>query len=75
MLNMDFEKPQDVEFHQCQATREGDWIVFRCPKCNGYERRLNWRTGEMTSRNVNVQVLHTGNYFPDGNDPDLRSLN
>lgn len=37
--------PADV--HYCTSHRDGDWIVWRCPLCEGYERRFNWQTGEM----------------------------
>lgn len=46
--------------HQCTSHREGDWIVWRCPHCNGYERRFNWVTNEMKVRNGGSSALHTG---------------
>lgn len=33
--------------HTCTSYSDGDWIVWICPQCEGYERRLNWQTGEM----------------------------
>jgi len=56
----------DVDTHQCESYRDGDWIVFLCPKCEGYERRLNWRSGEMKVRDRSDQnIRHTGEYFPE----------
>lgn len=42
-------KFQDLsaDVHHCTSHRKGDWITWRCPLCEGYERRFNWRTGEM----------------------------
>ncbi len=55
-----------AEAHHCESYRDGDWIVFLCPKCEGYERRLNWRTGDMKVRDTSdTQVRHSGEYFPD----------
>jgi hypothetical protein len=34
--------------HQCTSHIENGCIVWRCPYCEGYERRLNVSTGEMT---------------------------
>ena len=33
--------------HACTSYRDGDWIVWRCPICAGYERRYNPNTGQM----------------------------
>lgn len=33
--------------HECVTLRNGEWIVWRCPLCAGYERRYNIRTGKM----------------------------
>lgn len=48
------------ETHHCTSHREGDWIVWRCPHCDLYERRYNWQTGEMRVRRGNADVPHTG---------------
>jgi|GEM_PF-793590 len=50
--------PTDV--HECTSHREGEWITWRCPHCEGYERRLNWQTGEMLVRRGNSGAQHTG---------------
>ena len=54
--------PQKAD-HKCESIRDGDWIIFTCPKCPGYERRLNWRTKEMKIKNGN-SFSHSGDYFP-----------
>jgi len=33
--------------HHCTSHIDGDWVVWRCPHCLGYERRLNLLTGKM----------------------------
>jgi hypothetical protein len=51
--------PADV--HQCHSERQGDWIIWRCSQCAGYERRLNWQTGEMRVRRAHSTAQHVGN--------------
>ncbi len=46
--------------HHCTSHREGNWIVWRCPHCPGYERRLNWQTGQMRVRRGGSEAQHTG---------------
>lgn len=59
MENMHFNGlPQNV--HPCTSEREGDWLVWRCPLCAGYERRLNWVTGEMRVRREGSEAQHVG---------------
>lgn len=65
MLSIDFGPTPGSVQHKCTSDREGDWIVFRCPKCPDYERRLNWRTGEMKVRAGKGNIQHTGFYLPD----------
>ena len=50
--------------HKCSAYRDGDWIIFYCPRCTNYERRINWRTGETKSKNIAKEIKHFGEYFP-----------
>jgi hypothetical protein len=64
MQTIEFKPPADSVHHECEAYRDGNWIIFRCPHCYDYERRLNWRTGEMNSRHSRAEVHHTGKYFP-----------
>ena len=54
------------ERHACESYREGDWIIYVCEKCPGYERRLNWRTGETNVRRPEegADILHSGSHFP-----------
>lgn len=56
--------PSSEEQHACIGHKEGDWIIFTCPQCKGYERRINWKTGEMKSRVGDNPVLHTGFHAP-----------
>lgn len=50
--------PQNV--HPCTSHREGDWIIWRCAQCAGYERRLNWSTGEMRVKRGGSEARHAG---------------
>ena len=57
--NIQFEGlPSDI--HHCTSHRDGDWIIWRCPRCEGYERRYNWRTTEMRVKRGNSEAQHTG---------------
>lgn len=53
-LNM----PPDV--HYCTSFRDGDWITWRCPLCEGYERRFNLRTGKMFVNRGGSTAQHLG---------------
>ena len=50
--------PKDI--HSCTVSLDGDWIVWRCPFCRDYERRLNWQTGEMSVRRGGSAARHCG---------------
>lgn len=45
--------------HYCTSFHQGDTIVWKCPLCIGYERRLNLVTGEMSVKGK-TDSLHTG---------------
>ena len=47
--------------HTCVATREGDWIVHRCPICD-YELWDNWKTGDLQIFNSKINIQHSGSY-------------
>ena len=47
---MNFRFTNNQEQHICQASIEGDEIVFTCQKCPGYERRINNLTGAMKTK-------------------------
>lgn len=53
-------KGSPSEIHHCTSHREGDWMVWRCPHCADYERRMNWQTGEMHIRRGQSAAQHTG---------------
>jgi hypothetical protein len=46
--------------HHCTSHRDGDWIVWRCPVCEQYERRYNTRTEEMRVRRGGSEARHAG---------------
>lgn len=64
MLKITFGQPPEGEHHNCESIRDGDWIIFYCPKCPVYQRKLNWRTGKMKSKGTNTEVYHSGSHFP-----------
>ncbi len=48
------------DLHQCTRHTEGNWTVWRCPLCAGYERRFNRATEEMKVRKGGSAALHSG---------------
>lgn len=58
------------ETHTCTSFRQGDWVVFRCPICPGYERRVNLETGKTVVKG-GTSALHTGS---GGEGQDLSGL-
>ena len=62
--------------HKCYSKKEGEWIVFRCPHCPDFERRIHVDTKEFKSKispdNMN---LHHGFHIPPGLDADLYNNN
>ncbi|MCE7921466.1 MAG: hypothetical protein DYG98_00250 [Haliscomenobacteraceae bacterium CHB4] len=48
------------DVHQCTSHRDGEWITWRCPHCKDYERRLNWKTGEMKVNRADSPAKHVG---------------
>ena len=49
--------------HECDAVTEGDWVVFRCPICKDYERKINVITGETKVKNLSADVSHSGRHL------------
>ena len=49
-----------IPFHQCTSHTDGNWTVWRCPLCAGYERRFNRVTSEMRVRRGGSTALHSG---------------
>ncbi|MBD3287448.1 hypothetical protein GF337_01480 [candidate division KSB1 bacterium] len=60
MQKFDSNQMKSIETHKCTSIRTGEWIVYHCPKCPDYERRINWRTGKMKTRNIRANINHTG---------------
>jgi hypothetical protein len=45
MLNVGCSTTASSELHECEATQEGNWVIFRCPICGDYEssyKKLNY---------------------------------
>ncbi len=54
-------------YHTCVSHREGNWIVFTCPQCSAYERRLNFQTGEMINVSADdPYIVHQGQFVATG---------
>jgi hypothetical protein len=43
--------------HRCVGEIEGDEIIFRCPACLDYERRINLKTGEMKNMTPETNTI------------------
>lgn len=63
-MKIKFNNFSDAEQHECESHRDGDWIIFRCPVCQEYERRINWRTGDTKVKDSDPNINHSGSYFP-----------
>lgn len=63
------------DHHQCTSHREGDWITWKCPYCRGYERKMNWKTGEMRLKTGGSQALHSGSSTKESNMEALTRYN
>jgi len=67
---------KDDAVHQCNSKREGDWLIFTCPACPTYERRLNVQTQEMRIKEGKDPFLrHTGSFVPVGLEGNYSTLN
>lgn len=75
MVKIDFDLTSEGEYHTCEAKHVGDWIIFHCPACSDYERRLNWRTGKMVKVSGDNEFLHSGKYFSHENDHAFEQKN
>lgn len=62
------------EPHVCTSFWQGDVLIFRCPLCDGYERRYNSRTGVMSVRRGGSTATHVGQSFNGLPDMDGLSL-
>jgi len=70
-MQINFRLNDESSRHQCVVRHDGDWAVFTCPHCEGYERRLNLRNGKMTSRpGEDPFILHEGVFVPPGLDTE-----
>lgn len=62
MLNIEFSAKEDA--HNCEVSVEAPWIVFTCPQCQNYRRKMHQETGEMVVENPgDPQIKHQGMYI------------
>jgi hypothetical protein len=53
--------------HQCEQRIEGDWVIFTCPICKDYERRINLKSKEMQVYGSEGNPhLHRGTFIKPG---------
>ena len=45
--------------HRCTSEINGDWVVFRCPHCPDYERRISLKTNTLIIKGKN-EFTHYG---------------
>jgi hypothetical protein len=64
MLDFNFSLKSGYNHHECDSVIEGDWVIFRCPICIDYERRINVLTGETRVKNLSSIVSHSGRHNP-----------
>jgi hypothetical protein len=63
MHEVDFSPPIGSVEHQCESFSAGDWIIFKCSRCQNYYRSINTRTGEMKVSGSNDLISHSGAYY------------
>lgn len=54
--------------HQCTATISGDWIVYLCPHCDGWQLKQNWKTGQIVRNSVAILSIIPHSGFVNTND-------
>lgn len=54
-INLTSEK----ETHNCTSYKDGDWVIFKCPICLQYERKMNLINGKMKTKGSSDNILHT----------------
>ena len=65
----------DEEQHACIGYQEGDWIIFTCPICKDYERRVNWKTNEIKVKKGDSKFRHFGSHAPLRTQTETFSIN
>ncbi len=64
MHEVDFSFGSGYNHHECDSVTDGDWVIFRCPICEDYERKINVVTGETIAKNISSIVSHSGRHLP-----------
>ncbi|MCB0533902.1 MAG: hypothetical protein H6574_06215 [Lewinellaceae bacterium] len=64
---LNFDAASETPRHVCTSKRQGNWIIYSCPLCPGYERRMNLQTGVVSVREgEDPYILHEGSFVPAG---------
>lgn len=74
-MDINLKNNSDESNHVCSSHRDGDWIIFTCGHCPSYERRVNWRTGDVSTKGGVQHIKHSGQHFPKDYLHALTSLN
>ena len=75
MKHLDFSNNQSEVVHECTVLRQGEWAIFHCPHCPGYERKVNLLTGDIKTNAPFNYIRHQGSYVAPGLDAAQISLN
>ena len=74
MASINFGNPKGK--HKCYSEKKGEWIIFRCPVCEDFERKVHSITGEMiTTIDPDNTHLHYGTHVPVGLETNLYNPN
>ena len=73
MQEVNFQATLTDDMHKCSSHWEGDWIIFKCPICKDYERKINWLNGKMTVKNNKSPARHYGFHTTNSANPIFRT--
>lgn len=62
------------EKHVCTSERKGEWLIFKCPKCD-YVRKMNMKTNKMEVSGGDMTTIHSGFHVPVGLQPNRLNMN
>jgi hypothetical protein len=75
MHTLNFSAEPGHDHHECDSVVEGEWVIFRCPICSDYERRINVFTGETKVKHLSPIIRHSGRHSPYPDGPPNMTLN
>ena len=63
MIKLNFDKNSQKTQHICRAVRDGENVLYSCPKCD-YKMIENLETGHIRIENDDPRIQHSGSYIP-----------